>query len=328
MYVPTGETNNVVIIDLQRDTIIGRIAELENAHGLAASPNSDFLVAGSMLQQESGEARRAAKPANVGEAEHQAHHPADDSAQTPTTSPSYVSIIHPEHGRVLRRIAVRALTHHMAVSPDGKIAVAVHSGAGGISVIDLDKMNVVTAVQTGAGPNYAVFSRDGKRLYISNARPGTVSEIDTRAWSVKREFAVGKEPEHIVLNADGTRLFSTNVAEGTVAEVELKSGTVVKRYAVGAQPHGIDVSADGRWLFVSSKGDNKLVRIDLSNDEQRVLDLQPAPYHLDYVDSVGKLYVSSRMAPRIWVVGAQAMTIRGEIDLGQGVAHQMVILDK
>jgi DNA-binding beta-propeller fold protein YncE len=48
MYVPTGGANDLAIIDLQTDRIVGRIGELENAHGLAASPGGKYLVAGSM----------------------------------------------------------------------------------------------------------------------------------------------------------------------------------------------------------------------------------------------------------------------------------------
>jgi len=147
MYVPTGNTNDVVIIDLKTDKIVGRIDELENAHGLAASPNSEYLVAGSMQPLEPDEERVVAKPESMSEDEHAAHHAGGGDAATKGSS--YLSIIHPKYDHVMRRIAVRGLTHHIAVSPDGRYAAAVHSGAGGISIVDLNKMEVVKAVQTG-----------------------------------------------------------------------------------------------------------------------------------------------------------------------------------
>jgi DNA-binding beta-propeller fold protein YncE len=321
MYVPTGGTNDLVIIDLDGDKIVGRIPELENSHGLAASPNGGYLVAGSMQQKDAG---AAAKPAAVGEAEHAAHHA---GAPAQATSLSYVSIVSPMQGRVVRRIAVRGFTHHTAVSPDGKYAVAVHSGAGGISVIDLDGMAVVKEMQTGHSPNYAVFSRNGGRLFVSNAASGMVSEIDTRDWRIKREIAVGKEPEHMVLAPDGATLYVANIGDGQVAAVNLDSGAVKARYSIGAQPHGLDISADGRWLFASSQGGGKLVRIDLNGGAATSADLKPAPYHLDYVDAVGKLYISSREQPKIWIVDPASLTVRGEIDIGSGIAHQMAVIE-
>ncbi len=326
MYVPTGNGNDLVIIDLETDKIVGRINELENAHGLAASPNSEYLVAGSMQPVESAEVHAIAKPDAVSDDEHAAHHNAGDA--TAINSPSYLSIVHPKHGHVMRRIAVPGLTHHIAISPDGRYAVAVHSGAGGISIVDLKEMALVKTVQTGLLPNYAVFSHDGKRLYVSNAKPGTVSEIDTKRWSVVRAIKVGKEPEHMVLSAADSSLFVVNVGEGAVVVVDLKDGSVARSFNAGSKPHGIDISSDGRWLFVSSKGDQKLISIDLADNSQSMIDLQPAPYHVAYVAKVGKLYVSSRKEPKIWVLDPATLKVISEINIGQGVAHQMVVLSK
>ena len=177
MYVPTGNANDIVIIDLETDKIVGRIDELENAHGLSSSPNSEYLVAGSMQPLEHDIPPSPDKPAAVSEAEHAAHHAGGDGNSTQPTRESYLSIVHPKHGHVMRRVVVRSLTHHTAVSPDGKTAVAVHSGAGGISVVNLDKMTVIKSINTGQWPNYAVFTKAGDRLYVSNAGANTVSEI-------------------------------------------------------------------------------------------------------------------------------------------------------
>jgi len=323
MYVPTGNANDLVIIDLATDKIMGRISELENAHGLAASPNSEYLVAGSMQPIESGEARVITKPDTLSEAEHAAHHTGSDEAMK---SPSYLSIVHPKHGHVMRRVAVPGLTHHTAISENGRYAVAVHSGSGGVSIVDLKLMAVVKTVQTGLLPNYAVFSHDGKRLYVSNAKPGTVSEIDTRNWAVVREIKVGKEPEHMVLSADDSSLFVANVGEATAVAIDLNNGTLARSFNVGHEPHGIDISSDGRWLFVSSKGDQRLSRIDLIDNTQSMIDLQPAPYHLTYVDEVKKLYISSRKSPLVWVIAPETLKTIAIIDIGRGVAHQMVVL--
>jgi len=328
LYVPTGNTNDVVIIDLDTDKIIGRIGELENAHGLSSSRHTEYLVAGSM--QVSGIKKSDAdKPAKMSEAEHAAHHANTKSKAEKKAKPSYVSIIDAKYGHVMRRVEVRALTHHTAVSPDGKTAIAVHSGAGGISVIDLDKMNVIKTLQTGTWPNYAVFSSDGNFLYITNAGMDMVSEIDTRTWQVAREINVGKEPEHMVISADNKFLYVANKASGSVSVVDLTTGKATKTWAVGKKVHGIDLSDDGRWLFVASKGTDALSRINLSTGKITTIDLSPAPYHVAFISGLNKLYVSSRKVPKIWVLNAQTLTIENEIDLGKGVAHQMVIrLDK
>lgn len=315
MYVPTGEANDVIVIDPNTDKILSRIGDLENTHGLAGSAKSEYLVAGSMKLAEPPASSVTAKPV-VG------------AAETPIIPLSYVSIIHPKHGHVTRRVAVRGITHHTAVSPDGQYAIAVHAVAGGVSVIDIERAEVVKEIQTGRSPNFAVFNIDGTRLYVSNVFSGTVSEINTSDWSLMRSIDVGREPEHMVLSPDGSQLFVINVGDKQAVEVDMKTATVIKRYTVGSQAHGLALSADGSVLFASSQGDGKLVSINLRDGTQRAPDLVPAPYHVEYVGIVNKLYVSSRKAPKIWVIDPQSLTVRGEIAIGQGVAHQMVILDQ
>jgi len=326
IYVPTGNANDIVIIDLETDKIVGHIDELENAHGLSTSPNSEFLVAGSMKPMEADTPSNPDKPTAVSDAEHAAHHVGSDSARS--TSKSYLSIVHPKHGHVMRRVSVRGLTHHTAVSPDGKIAIAVHSGNGGISVVDLDSMLVIKTLDTGQWPNYAVFRSDGKRLYVSNAGENSISEIDTRGWKVVRELKTGKEPEHIVLGKQGEILYMANKGGATASAIDLVSGQIKNAYDVGNTPHGIDVSDDGQWLFVASKKDGFVTRISLTNGDHKTVELKPAPYHLTYISGQKKVYVSSRKEPKIWVLDPETLAIKNTIDLGQGVAHQMMIRDE
>ncbi len=278
MYVPTGVSNEIIIIDLLNDKVLGRIDKLENAHGLSSSDNTEYLVAGSMQGVDPVKKTSISKSAKIGEAEHKSHHTNDAQGQSAANqsnkmAPSFVSIVHPKHGHVMNRVKVRALTHHTAVAPDGKTAVVVHSGAGGVSVIDLNRMEVVSTIDTGLRPNYAVYSRDGKSVYVSNTIPGTISQI----------------------------------------------------YAVGKQVHGIDTSADGRWLFVANKGDNTLSRVELSNGKITSMQLNPAPYHVTFLPGQNKLYVSSRKQPKIWVIDPTTLTVQNEINIGKGVAHQMVV---
>ncbi|HFE36792.1 MAG TPA: YncE family protein [Gammaproteobacteria bacterium] len=327
MYVPTGNANDIVVIDLQTDQIIGRIDELENAHGLSTSPNTDYLVAGSMKPLESGEASSPNKPAAVSEAEHASHH-SGDARRIPSSNKSYLSIVHPKHGHVMQRVAVRSLTHHTAVSPDGKFAVAVHSGAGGVSIVDLQKMQVVSSLATGQFPNYAVFSKAGDRLYVSNAGVDTLSEIDTNQWKVVRELKAGKRPEHMVLGVYGRTLYVANKGDASVTAIDLASGEIKQIFSVGSKPHGLDVSDDGRWLFVASKKAGLVTRVNLATGEQYSVELKPAPYHLTYVDGHNKFYVSSRKVAKIWVMEPASMTVKSTIDLGRGVAHQMVVRDE
>ena len=45
VYVPVGGANEILIIDGNQDKVVGRIGDVTNAHGLAATPDGNYLVA-------------------------------------------------------------------------------------------------------------------------------------------------------------------------------------------------------------------------------------------------------------------------------------------
>ena len=49
-----------------------------------------------------------------------------------------------------------------------------------------------------------------------------------------------------------------------------------------------------------------------------------AGLYLAVIPGLNKLYVSSRKQPKLWVVDASTLRLLSEIDLGDGITHQMV----
>jgi YVTN family beta-propeller protein len=167
---------------------------------------------------------------------------------------------------------------------------------------------------------------DGKRVYVSNSGNGTISEIDTADWKVTRTLDAGASPEHMLLAPDGKRLYVANARSGAVSAVSLETGKVEREYEMGKRLHGLDISDDGRWLFVSLISEDKLVALDPQTDVRRVLPLAPAPYHLGAVRGTGKLYVSSRKEPKIWVVDQTSLEVLDTISLPGGEGHQLAVV--
>ncbi len=323
LYIPLGSADQVIVIDTDRDAVIRKIEGLPAVHGLAGTPDGRFLIAGSYQERVSG-TEMPAKPSSVSEEEHAAHHGVAGTVGRDTQAAvSAVSVIRTADGSVLRRIDVPGAVHHVAVSPDGAVAVVTHPNEGAISVISLDSYEVIATVETGPLPNYAAFSPDGRRLYVSNAGNATVSALDTESWQVRWSAATGVSPEHIVLSSDGTTLYVNNVEDGTVSVVAVNDRRTEKTIAVGETLHGIDLSDDGGTLFVADLGADKLVAVDLATGASRSSRVAPAPYHLAAARGAGKLYVSSADDPKIWVVDQESLSVLGEIPIG-GRGHQMV----
>jgi DNA-binding beta-propeller fold protein YncE len=328
VYVPLGSAGEVLVIDSSTNAVVATFGGVEHVHGLGGSPGSPYLVAGSFTETAPGAATLGPAPEGMTEDEHAAHHaPAADRPATGAGEPiSILSVLRADDGALVRRIEVPGAVHHVAVSPDGRHAVAVHTYAGGISVTDLETFAVSELIPTGAAPNYVVFSTDGALAYVSNAGDGTISEIATEGWRMRRTLPGGDSPEHIVLSPDDRMLYVANVHVGTVSVLAVDRGDIVDTLAIGGVLHGLDLSEDGGTLFASDLGEDRLVAVDLTSGRMRSQALSPAPYHLAVVPGAGRLYVSSRAEPKIWVVDQESLEpikilpIRGE-------GHQMVILD-
>jgi DNA-binding beta-propeller fold protein YncE len=327
-YVPLGTAGEVIVIDTSTDTVIGTIPGLEQAHGLGGTPASPYLAAGSFAEVAPGAVTLGPAPEGMTEDEHAAHHtpPVDRPAAEAHAPISILTVLRAEDRAVVRRLEVPGAVHHVAVAPDGRHAVAVHTHAGGISVTDLETFTVSEPIPTGAMPNYVVFTADGALAYVSNAGDGTVSEIETEGWQVRRELPADESPEHMVLSPDDDMLYVANVHAGTVSIVCLVRGEVVRTLTIGGVLHGLDLSEDGGTLFVSDLGADRLVAIELASGRQRSQALSPAPYHVAVVPGTSKLYVSSRAEPKIWVVDQASLAPITTIPI-RGEGHQMVVFE-
>lgn len=286
VFIPEGSADSVLVIESETGKTVERLPRLVAVHGLAGAPGVKYLVAGSYAETET---TTPPKPEGMSEDEHAAHHAKRDVTVLPKDKGrSLLTILDAETREVVRQIEVPGAVHHTAVSPDGRFAVGTHPGGDGISIIDLETLSFRGFVATGPMPNYAVFSPDSNKVYVTNTGNGTLSEVEVAKGFVARNIRVGEGPEHLVLNAIGL-----------------------------SDREGV--------LFVAANGTDRLLSIDLATGKQRATNLSPAPYHLTTIPNSGKVMVSSRTEPKVWIVDQVSLTAVSEVPvLGEG--HQMVVL--
>ena len=302
VYIPLGSGNQVIAVDAANDEITASYSGVDNPHGLVVTPDGEYLIAGSLKEE----------PVKQGQAK-----------DAPN---SKLFFIHPVHGHVMSTIPVSGWTHHQAITPDGRYVLSTHGLRGYISVVDLQSNKVIKTVKTGPVPNYTLITRDGKRAFVSNTGNNSISEIDIASWKVTRTIESGPAPEHMVFSADESTLFVTNPRAGKVSAVNIKTGKIVKSYDIGKSVHGLDIGDDKKTIFASSKKGEILVSIDTTSGKRHELKLSPTPYHLNTIPGTGKVYVSSRKKPIIWVVDQRSMKVINTIKLPAGEAHQMAIM--
>jgi len=300
VYIPLGTGNLVIAVDAKDDSIIAQYTGVVNAHGLVATPDGEYLIAGSLTD-------KLLKP-----------------GQPKDTLNSTLFLIHPEHGHVMSTIPVAGWTHHQAITPDGRYVLSTHGMRGLVSVLDMQANKIVREVKTGMVPNFTLVTKDGKYAYVSNSGSNNISEIDLKTWKVTRTLESGPAPEHMVFSLDESMIYIVNPRAGIVTAVTVKTGKTATTYKIGGNLHSLDITEDGKTLFVSSKKDEKLVAIDIKSATMRSQKLTPAPYHLNIIKGTNKLYISSRKKPIIWVIDQKTLKVINEIKLPAGEGHQMV----
>lgn len=196
----------------------------------------------------------------------------------------------------------------------------------GISVIDLQSQELVAFVPTGPMANYAVFGADPGVVYVSNTGNGTVSEVDLARGIVRRNLVAGAGPEHLVIDAKAERLYAADADAGRVLELALESGETLRSFEIGGAIHALVLTEDGGRLIVAGLGENKLAAIDLDKGTVSSVPLADQPYHVTTVPGTGRLFVSSRAAPKVWIVDAANLAVVGEVAVAD-IAHQMVALE-
>lgn len=303
VYIPLGSANKIIAVDAATDKITATYTDVVNPHGLVATPDGEYLVAGSIKET----------PLQK-----------DQSADTKNSN---LYLVHPAHGHVMSTIPVAGWTHHQTITPDGRYVLSTHAMRGHITVMDMQTNQIVRTIPTGATPNYTVITNDGNHAYVSNTGANNISEIDIATWKVIRTLESGPNPEHIVFSGDESIIFVANARAGTVSAVSIETGEIINTYSVGKSVHGLDIGDDGKTLFVSSKKDDLLVAIDTDNGTRRKISLSPAPYHLNTIRGTGKVYISSHKKPIIWVIDQKTLKITNTIKLPGGEAHQMAIVE-
>jgi DNA-binding beta-propeller fold protein YncE len=319
VFIPEGSADAIRIVDAVTGQDIGRISGTEAVHGLAGSPNSRYLIAGSYMEIDQEDAAEMSKPASVSEDEHAAHHAKPQKALGPSDAGvSLLSVIDAATGDLLRKIEVPGAVHHVAISPDGRFAVSTHPNSDGISVVDLDNFELFAWIPTGSMPNYAIFGADPGLVYVSNAGNGTVSEVDLELGIVRRNMIAGEAPEHLTLSSDGGTLFVADADIGRIVEIDLSNGRDVRTFEIGGEIHGLDLSEDQTHLLVAAKGTDRIVSIDLRSGNIVDAVLSPAPYHLTTIPGTGSIFVSSRDEPKVWIVDAKTLAATSEIPIEGG----------
>jgi len=200
-------------------------------------------------------------------------------AQTKTPRPALVvlekddndlAIVDPATLKIVGRVPTGPIPHEVAVSEDGKIAVATnygpHQDGTTISVIDLETQKEIHRFDLGElrGPHGVQFF--GGKAWITVEGSKKIARYDPATNKIDWTHEIGQNRTHMLVIAPGGRtIYTSNVSSDSVTVVEGNAdgshwtNTVI---AVGEGPEAIDLSPDGKEVWVGNSGDGTVSIID------------------------------------------------------------------
>jgi DNA-binding beta-propeller fold protein YncE len=147
--------------------------------------------------------------------------------------------------RVLGRLMVNphGMPQDVKLSPDGAVFYVADMKAGGVHLIDGDKLDEIGFIPTGKGAHGLYVSRDSRVLYVSNRGEGSVSLIafDTRKVIDKWKLPGKASPDMGGVSADGKVLWLAGRYNSEVYAIDTRNGNLLARIPVGHEPHGLCV---------------------------------------------------------------------------------------
>ena len=189
-----------------------------------------------------------------------------------------------------------ALPIAVAITPDGKRALVVRSGANRVGLLDIDGQKVSYAqvdgknydMATGLNPLNVQIAPDGKLAIVNNIGGGQDGQIDTVGIidleasppRVIDQVVVGDGPEglavspkggyaaSLILNGTGatpkTAFYRHEHSYVALLKIDGKTVRKVAQAEVGGLAEGIAFSPDGRYLYVGNfvDGNVDILRLD------------------------------------------------------------------
>ncbi len=199
--------------------------------------------------------------------------------------PGDLAFLNLESGKVVARVPVGREPHEVAVSSDGKYALAANTGANSnpgntLSLIDLVARKELRRINLGALLSPHGVWYQGGRFYFTAEGSRAIGAYDPETDHVVWIMGTGQDTTHnLVVSKDGKLIFTANRGSNTVTMLELAGApraynawrsTIIP---VCRSPQGLDLSPDGKELWVGCRGSNEMAII--SSTEKKVTGMFP-----------------------------------------------------
>jgi YVTN family beta-propeller protein len=172
-------------------------------------------------------------------------------------SGSGVAVVDTAKRKVLRYLSTGVQPFTLAVGPDGRVWVPIHS-AGRVETYSADGQRAGARIKVPPNPHAVAFSPRLQRAYTANHESNAVSVIDTRTDRLWKSVPVSKSPHSIAVSPDGRRVLVAGYDANTVDLLDAATLRRIGPLRVGKQPQSVAFAPDGEHAYVVNEGGNSV----------------------------------------------------------------------
>lgn len=287
LYVLSSAGDDVTVIDVATNTIIGSIEVGDRPHGIAAPRAHDVLYVATEFDNGLTLIDPAkdivVKKYNIfGQRPNEIDVTSDGRfVYMPILGHGVYEVFDTVEEKIVARLATNGLPHNVVISPDDKFAYLspmdgghtpadVLSKAGyptttneKIYVVDVSNHQIVGTIATADAPRPIAISPDGKRLYVNTdgLQGFLVLDLNKREQIARVEYELTAKEQAspsrshgIIATLDGKELWTSDVNHGLVFVFDVTQNPPIQlaRLDNGAAVYWMTITPDGKTIYVSS----------------------------------------------------------------------------
>jgi YVTN family beta-propeller protein len=264
-------------------------------------------------------------------------HPGASAQSTPSPAllvgekdAGLLAIVDPSTLEIVARVPANPNPHEVAT--DGRFAYVSNSGAGAITVIDLESMDQAEGIELAPlSPVHGLWVSGGM-LWFANENSRTIGRYDPATRRIDRVLGTGQALSHmLVVNRDATRIFTTNMAPGTVSKIEFdgRGRWEITTTPTGDRVEGLALSPDEREFWVTNVNDGTISILD--TDTFRVIETIELPTEfsnrLTFSPDGSRVIVADLRGSEVLLIDPVTRAITGKVDVGGGSEGLLVTPD-
>ena len=280
--------DDVDIIDPATEKVVGKVYDIEVAHGTVGSPDGTRLYftneSLSTVDVVDGTTLKIIRRIPL------SGHPNNLAVTNDgkrvyagiAQAPGALDIIDTTTLTNAKTIPVDGSVHNVYVTPDGKFAVSGSVATGVITVVDTATETIAWTLKESAGIRPMIFdtNADGstKRIFVQLSNYHGIAVVDwathkeTTRWELpdipgetKETQGLQAAPAHgLAITPDKKTLLATSKWYGQMYAYSLPDLKLIGSVHVGHHPEWLTLTPDGKKAYVAAAGDNAVSVVDIA----------------------------------------------------------------